>query len=185
LSIVDLVKMACHNLWQRKFRAAFNLVGIVIGNVVLLIALAGTNGVRVAFHAIVDASEVARYILVYPKPRNAVRVSPSNPLLDSKVVISANMSDSRRKRIATALGKQLAQESQQEERKARLAPPVPAVQLDRTRHELLRNLPHVKSVVPVSSFGCLVLYQGAVLPAQIHSAVTQSTLFRKRKAVKT
>ena len=180
LSIVDLIKMACFNLWQRKFRTAFNLVGIVIGNVVLLVALAGTSGVRVALNAIIDASEIARYVLVHAKLQKEFRVRPSKALLDSQVVISADMSDSRRKRIALALRNQLAQESRQEESKNSLAIPVPAVQLDRTGLELLSNLPHVQAVVPLPFIGCIVSYQGVELPAQINSAVAQSALFRKR-----
>jgi len=76
MSLIDIFQVAFHNLWQRKLRTTLNLIGVVIGNTILLLALAGTNGVRTAVHALFDASEI---------------------------VVSAAMSEDRRKRIEAAL----------------------------------------------------------------------------------
>lgn len=148
MSLIDIFQMAFHNLWQRKLRTTLNLIGVVIGNTILLLALAGTNGVRTAVHALFDASEI---------------------------VVSAAMSEDRRKRIEAALENNRMMERSFKD--ARLQRPTP---LDWTSYESLNDLEHVVSVIPLHRQPCRVSHKDLSHLSELVSADIRSSIFSKR-----
>ncbi len=93
----DIVGMAFHNLWQGRMRAALNLIGVVIGCVVLLMTAAGATGVKAAFESLFDSSEFARQIEVYQSYQSTLEPK------DEEVVVEGEMSEERRERIRNSL----------------------------------------------------------------------------------
>ena len=139
----EIARMALLNLWQRKLRTALNLIGIIVGCIVLLMAIAGGTGVRQAIHAVFDSSEFTRHIQTYPD----VWTSDEPPA--DVVAVAGEMSDERKERIRHALthlwkrqrGKQRGRELSEET----LA--------------TLRDLPHVTNVLPEVFVECEVSLQ--------------------------
>ncbi|MEZ6060939.1 MAG: ABC transporter permease [Planctomycetaceae bacterium] len=152
----EIVRMAVHNLWQRRFRTALNLIGIVIGCVVLLMTAAGAAGVRDAFQALFDASEFAKQIEVY-----RTHGSRSEPP-DGTIIVSGNMSDERRERIRERLVQQWKQK-----RADRKDHPINAETLAK-----FAAIEHVQAVVPHSYISCRVELVGADLPISDMAAVS-------------
>lgn len=133
----DIFKMAAHNLWQRKMRTALNLIGIVVGCIVLLMTIAGVTGVKQAIHLLFDSAEAARQIGVYAG--NEKQEPPAEAI---KVV--GKMSDERRERLSERLEKQW-QESVDDTIDWKLTS---------ERIRPLAELPHVQSVVPSIDIRC-------------------------------
>lgn len=92
----EIIRMACHNLGQRKLRTGLNLTGIVVGCVVLLLTAAGGAGVRDALHALFDASELSRQIHVWPDVWGGI--DPP----ESEIRITGDISEERRERLRNA-----------------------------------------------------------------------------------
>ena len=89
--------MAFHNLWRRKSRTALNLIGVVIGCVMLMMTAAGATGVKSAIILLFDQSEDTRNIQIY-KGGESIQDVP-----DEAVQVEGEMSDERRKRIEKRL----------------------------------------------------------------------------------
>ena len=169
MSLSDIFRMALHNLWRRRLRTSLNLIGVVIGSVVLLLTSAGTRGARDAIHAIFDASEFARQIQVHPDYRPDVTVP------ESALVVEGEMSDERRTRIREALAqkwKTVYFEDREQESQFRMITP------DRLRS--IEKIPHVTAVIPNLHYSCRVLYGDSELRSRIVAADVTSELLRQR-----
>lgn len=100
MRLIDVLTMAVHNLRQRAFRTVLNLVGVVIGCIVLLMTSAGVTGVKEAFHVLFDSSEFARQIEV------ALSWESREEPPTGAIVVEGEMSDERRERIRERLVQQ-------------------------------------------------------------------------------
>ncbi len=162
----DVIRMAVHNIWQRRVRTLFNLAGIVTGCIVLLMTAAGTSGVRNAIYALFDSSDFARQIYIFPGG-HAWQEPP-----EGEIVIDAKMSESRRERIRKAL---IVQWNQQR-------------RIRNTRHEIttddldsIRKIPHVLAVLPEATSNCVIKTDTGSLPTgaaaiNIHSRTLEDGL---------
>ncbi|MEL7500027.1 MAG: FtsX-like permease family protein [Planctomycetota bacterium] len=97
MSVLDIIKMAWLNLWQRKLKSSLNLIGIVLGSTIVLLTAAGVNGVDDALRMLFDSSEFAREVEVSPSYRS----SEEPP--EAFVNIVASMPEDRRERIRESL----------------------------------------------------------------------------------
>ncbi len=140
----DVLKMAIHNLWQRKLRTALNLTGIVVGCIVLLMTVAGVSGVKDALHALFDSAEAARQIGVYPNPYSGLEPP------EKAIEVIGEMSEERRTRIRDRLT-DLWKSQNRRPRDWRITPQQIAA---------MSALPHVRSVVPDISVECSARIHG-------------------------
>ncbi|MCA9125516.1 MAG: ABC transporter permease [Planctomycetales bacterium] len=136
----DIWSMAAHNLWQRKLRTLLNLLGIVVGCVVLLMTAAGVSGVKNAIRILFDSAEAARQIGVLPD-RNAKGDPPKDV-----TEVTAEMSEERRERIVFQLEQKWRAENRQPG----------AWEITPQQIKELSALPHVLSVVPGVNVPCVV-----------------------------
>lgn len=169
MSLTDIFRMALQNLWQRRLRTALNLIGIVIGSIVLLMTSAGTRGVREAIHALIDANEFARQILIHPNYRP--EVTPP----ESALVVSGQMSDARRERIRESLAGKWRTEYFRDQHQL-----FPIWQITPAQLESLRDVEHVVSVIPHQYISCRASQRGTELISSIAPADLQSSLLRQR-----
>ena len=94
MQMIDIVKMAIHNLRRRPFRTALNLFGIVLGIVIILMTTAGTAGVKQSLRSLLENSEFTRKVIAL----RSSQISESD-LDESDWAIKEPMSESRRTRM--------------------------------------------------------------------------------------
>ena len=70
MRVADLIRMSIENLWSRRWRTALNLIGVVIGSMLMILMFAGTRGVSSSLRALLDSNHAARIIYVQPGVRN-------------------------------------------------------------------------------------------------------------------
>ena len=134
MSLMDIARMAIHNLWSRRARTALNLTGIVVGCIVLLMTAAGGAGVKNAIHLLFDSSEFARQIYLMPR-----RVQKKDPP-PGAVVVKGEMSDERRERIKKKLEQVWRRENTDRQKRIR--------ELTPDLMDQIRQLEHVQEVLP-------------------------------------
>ena len=161
----DVLRMAVHNLWYRRMRTLLNLNGIVTGCIVLLMTASGASGVRSAIHTLFDSTDFVRQIHIYPG--GAIEEPP-----ESEIVVDAEISDARRKRIRDALISQWKQDRYAEERRNEIT----TQDLD-----LMREIPHVLAVIPEATTSCVIKTDGETLPSgidgfNVHTATLKDSL---------
>ena len=161
----DILRMAVHNLWHRRMRTLLNLNGIVTGCIVLLMTASGASGVREAIHALFDSSDFTRQIYIYTG--GGVQEEPP----ESEIVVDAEVSDARRKRIRDALIGQWKQDRYDEDRRK-----ITPQDLDS-----MREIPHVLAVIPEAPTVCVIKTVDETLPSRIagfniHSAALRDSL---------
>ena len=161
----DILRMAVHNLWHRRMRTLLNLNGIVTGCIVLLMTASGASGVREAIHALFDSSDFTRQIYIYTG--GGVQEEPP----ESEIVVDAEVSDARRKRIRDALIGQWKQDRYDEDRRK-----ITPQDLDS-----MREIPHVLAVIPEAPTVCVIKTVDETLPSRIagfnfHSATLKDSL---------
>jgi len=160
----DVLRMAVHNLWHRRTRTLLNLNGIVTGCIVLLMTVGGAAGVRAAIHALFDSSDFARQIYIY----GGAQEEPP----ESEIVVNAEISDARRKRIRAALIGQWKQDRYAEDSRNEITPQ----DLD-----LIREIPHVLAVILEATTSCVIKTDAETLRSgiagfNIHSATLKKSL---------
>lgn len=136
----DILSMAVHNLRRRTARTLLNLLGIVVGCIVLLMTAAGVRGVKNAIHVLFDASESARQIAVIPSDY------PSQDPPEEAVAVEEEMSDERRERIRDKLDQKWRSTHRSEK------------EWELTEQEIqrLESQEHIESVVPRVNVSCAV-----------------------------
>lgn len=159
----DVLRMAVHNLWQRRLRTLFNLTGIVTGCIVLLMTAAGTSGARNAIHTLFDSSDFARQIYIFPGG-NLWEEPP-----EGEIVIDAEISDARRKRIRRALVNQWNEDRHPDGRRHEITP---------QDLETIRRIPHVVAVVPEATTGCVIKTDAESLPSGITAMNVHSSMLK-------
>ncbi|HMO91678.1 MAG TPA: FtsX-like permease family protein [Pirellulaceae bacterium] len=172
MTMLELFRMACQNLWQRRLRTFLNLVGIVMGCILLLLTASGTQGVRTAIFSIVDSSEFARQIQVWPNHQ-----INSNPP-ESALVVEGNMSDTRRQRIKNAMAKLW---KKNQATKVNSNKNIGLVTLDRL--DELRSLRHVVNVMPTNTIECRVRVGQSSIKSNIAAANIASKVLHSRLLV--
>lgn len=162
----DVLRMAVHNLWHRRMRTLLNLNGIVTGCIVLMMAASGASGVRTAIHTLFDSSDFVRQIHIFPG--DGVLEEPP----ESEIVVDAEISDARRKRIREALIGQWKQDRYDENRRNEI-----------TSQDLasMREIPHVLAVIPDATTACVIKtnaepLSGRIAGFNIHSAALKNSL---------
>ncbi len=105
MSWLDIIRMAIHNLRRRPFRTILNLLGIVLGTVMVLMTMAGSEGVKHALHSVLESSDFTRKVIA----RRTSKVSEED-LDQSRWKISQPMSAARRERMEESLKKFLLEE---------------------------------------------------------------------------
>ena len=159
----DVFRMAVHNLWQRRMRTLFNLTGIVTGCIVLLMTASGTSGARNAIHALFDSSDFTRQIYIFPGGR-----SWEEPP-EGEIVIDAEISDARRKRIHLALANQWNERRQSQN---------DSNEITTEDLETIRKLPHVLAVVPEVPTSCVIKTDADSLESGIAAINVHSTALK-------
>ena len=162
----DVLRMAVHNLWHRRMRTLLILNGIVTGCIVLLMTASGASGVREAIHALFDSSDFARQIYIFTG--RGVQEEPP----ESEIVVDAEMSDARRKRIREALIIKWKRDRYAENSRNEITP---------QDLNLMREIPHVLAVFPEASTFCVIKTDAETLPSGIagfnfHSAALKDSL---------
>ncbi|GAB5401968.1 MAG: hypothetical protein Aurels2KO_01990 [Aureliella sp.] len=137
---IDILKMAIHNLRQRKARTLLNLLGIVVGCIVLLMTAAGVRGVKNAIQLLFDASESARQIGVIPSDY------PTADPPEEAIVVEGKMSDERRDRLRDKLIQDWRSQNRIEER----------WELSPSEVERLEAVDAIRSVVPRINVPCSI-----------------------------
>ncbi len=130
MRLSDLAIMAFHNLWSRKLRTALNLLGVVIGCVMLIMTFAGTRGVSRGIHEIIRGSDDVRKFRVSPS------YEPDVTVPDEALHVEGEMDASRKKRIQERLKTKWLNENAE---RGKLA---------RDELQKLRALDHVVEVIP-------------------------------------
>lgn len=136
----DILSMAIHNLRRRTARTLLNLLGIVVGCIVLLMTAAGVRGVKNAIHVLFDASESARQIAVIPSDY------PSQDPPAEAVAVEGEMADERRDRIAEKLDQKWRSTHRSDKK----------WELTEQEIERLESVEHIESVVPRVNVSCSV-----------------------------
>lgn len=131
----DTIEMAIHNLLQRRGRSALNLLGVVVGCTMLLMATAGGQGVLVAIESLFERSEFARQIHVTPNYQFGQAEVP-----EGAIQIDGKMSQDRHDRIYKILEREW-----KSEHRARKT-----FELDSKQLDVLEQMPHVSEVIPRS-----------------------------------
>lgn len=147
MRLTDTLKMAIHNMLRRPFRSILNLVGIVLGTSIILLTIAGSNGVKAALNSLLNGSELARKIIVHRG--SSVKASM---LDESQWKIDTPMSSDRRERLEDALKDFLLNELRQKDG-----------QVEYLTSELLRKIEgfdNVDNAVPNVWFRFLVEHDG-------------------------
>lgn len=134
----DILAMAIHNLSQRKARTLLNLVGIVVGCIVLVLTSAAVRGVKDTVHVLFDSSEAARQIGVLSDN------SPIGSPPAEAITVTAEMSEDRKERIVEQLTNTWRHENRRKE----------TWRLNTQTLEELRALPNVSSVIPDVDIRC-------------------------------
>ncbi len=156
----DIVAMALHNLRQRKARTLLNLLGIVVGCIVLLMTAAGVRGVKSAIQLLFDASETARQIGVIPSDY------PTADPPEGEIVVEGDMSLERRDRIRDKLIQTWRSENRIEER----------WELTPSEVERLESVAEIQSVVPRINVSCSISVVDSTATTG-PTATTQTSLF--------
>lgn len=131
----DTIEMAVHNLLQRRGRSVLNLLGVVVGCTMLLMAAAGGQGVIGAIESLFERSEFARQIHGSPDHEFGQADVP-----DDAIQVKGDMSEKRRKRISKVL-----QQEWKSENRTRKTYGIDSNQLD-----AVELMPHVSEVIPNS-----------------------------------
>jgi putative ABC transport system permease protein len=147
MKLTDIVCMAIHNLWQRRLRTTLNLIGVVIGCIILLMTAAGAGGVEDAIQVLFDSSEFARQIGVF-----SGRHSMEEPA-EGEIVVEGEMSDERRERIHQALVLSWKREFAKEHN----------WMMTRDTLAEISKIPHVTAVVPEIHLQCTFTLDGEPL----------------------
>ncbi len=164
MGMSEIFRMALHNLWQRRVRTFFNLTGIILGCMVLLMTAAAASGVRNAFHALFDSTEFVRQIYIFP---GGTRWEEPP---EGTIVIDVEMDEARRKRIRKSLADQWnAQQAG-----------IPKREITFEDLDSIRQIPHVISVVPEASTGCVVKTDTDSFKTGIGPRSLQSSQLRDR-----
>lgn len=140
MKMFDIVGMALHNLRYRKARTLLNLLGIVVGCIVLLMTAAGVRGVKEAVRILFDSSETARQIGVV-----ANRYSAATPP-EEAMVVEGEMTEERRERIRQQLEWKWQRENRPEKR----------WELNDASIAQLEEHPKIISVVPEVTVRCRI-----------------------------
>ena len=61
MKLLDIVRMAIHNLRRRPLRTLLNLLGIKLGTTAILMTAAGSRGVKDSLHSLLEDSESVSY----------------------------------------------------------------------------------------------------------------------------
>ena len=64
MRMLDIAKMAIHNLMRRPGRSLLNLLGITLGATTILMTAAGSDGVKKSLHSLFENSELTRKMVV-------------------------------------------------------------------------------------------------------------------------
>ncbi len=136
----DILSMAVHNLRQRWARTLLNLIGIVVGCIVVLMTLAGVRGVKETLHVLFDSSETARQIGIL-----SGNLPTGDPPEDA-IRVEGKMSEDRRERIAMQLENVWRNENRKDE----------PWRIDNAAIRQISELPHVVSIVPDVYVRCTV-----------------------------
>lgn len=135
MKLFELFKMALANQFQRPLRTLLNLFGITLGAVVFIMTAAGGSGVRDAFVALFNNSEMARRVRVHTSYDDDY-----SQLDESLWKVSETVEPDRRERLEKRLKAYHGQRSQQRGRSYQA--------IDQERLQRLKQIPGVTSVVP-------------------------------------
>jgi putative ABC transport system permease protein len=127
---VDLIWQAFGNLWARRWRTAFNLVGVILGCLVLAMAIAGARGVARGVRLMLDSDDEIKQIFLYPHYQQPVDVP------DEARQVQGDMDQDRRE----ALKKRLESEWKNAHASTRI--------IDQQTIDQIRQMDHVVEVVP-------------------------------------
>ena len=146
MRVADLIRMSIANLWSRRWRTALNLIGVVIGSMLMIMMFAGTRGVSSSLHSLLDSNHAARVIYVQPGVRDESVEVP-----DDVVRVDGELDETQRKLI----GKRLENDWKQKN----------SIDKDLTLElaESFRNIEHVTDVVPAYFQTVDVEYNGKQL----------------------
>ncbi len=158
MRLIDIAWLALHDLRQRKLRTLLNLLGVIIGCMVLLLTTAATSGIWNAVQAIFDSSEYAREIRV--RPSYYANIEPP----DGAIVVEGEMSDERRERLREALTDRWKRDHADESHWT----------ISLQDIEALEKIPHVKRVIPGNHLECRVNLGETELAANLFSCDTNS-----------
>lgn len=163
MGISEVIRMAVHNLWQRRVRTLFNLTGIVLGCIVLLMTAAAASGIRTAVHALFDSTDFVRQTYIFPGG------NPWKEPPEGAIVIDADISDARKKRIRKALAEQWNAEQKTG---------VPKYEITLEDLDSIREMSFVDDVVPEATTGCLIKTDTESFETGIGAMCLQSSLLR-------
>jgi putative ABC transport system permease protein len=138
MQLIEIARMAFHNLWTRKARTALNLLGVVISCIMLLLTFAGTRGASNGMQAMIDQSEDVRMFSLWPN------YDPQIEVPEDATRVTGELSDERRERIQRQL------------REAWLAKNFQPQRLDQAALDWLRQLDGVESVLPQARLDCQI-----------------------------
>lgn len=143
MRVADLIRMSIANLWSRRWRTILNLIGVVIGCMLMILMFAGTRGVSSSLFALLDSNHAARIIYIQPNIRNDAIEAPKEV-----VRVEGELDALQRKLI----GKRLEQDWKSKNTVDR--------ELTLEMAESLRSMEHVTDVIPVYFQRLEVVYEG-------------------------
>lgn len=138
----DLIRMALKNLLSRRLRTVFNLLGVVIGCMVILLTFAATRGVADGLYALLDSSDAVKLARLWPT------YDPSTQVAEDIGAVEGDMPESRRE----AIRKRLIADWRNANFEQRM--------LDSRFTAALRSNPHVVELMPNGSLAVEVEFEG-------------------------
>ena len=98
MRLLDIAKMAFHNLRRRPGRSLLNLLGITLGATIILLTAAGSDGIKKSLHSLLEKSEFTRKVIV-----NFESMVKASDLKESDWRIDADIEAERKERLEDSL----------------------------------------------------------------------------------
>ena len=98
MRMLDIAKMAVHNLRRRPGRSLLNLLGITLGATTILMTAAGSDGVKKSLHSLLEKSEFTRKVIA-----NYESLVKESDIEESEWRIDADIEPERTERLEKAL----------------------------------------------------------------------------------
>ena len=147
----DLIRMALHNLWARKWSTVFNILGIVISCSMLLLVFAGTRGAHDGLLNLFAESDLAKQFSI--RPGRNFNSQPKTPKAKHDMP-GKGIAEDRVTRIREKLDKEWESKNY----------PMARLTLDKLTE--LRKLPEIAAVIPIQAMVTQLTLGDQVVPAR-------------------
>ena len=72
----DVIGTAVSGMWRQRGRTVLNVVGVVVGSLIMIVSLAAHRGINEAVTRVFSASDEMRRIMVFPNYATEAEIPP-------------------------------------------------------------------------------------------------------------